>query len=52
MEQGKIENITDEYEGAAITLQAAFRGRQERKNLEKQRSEEITKSTYMSDFMI
>ena len=44
MEQKIIENITDEYEGAAITLQAAFRGRQDRKNLEKQRSEEMTKS--------
>ena len=52
MEKELNENFTDEHEGAAITLQAAFRGRQERKHLETQRSEETTKSTKRTDFMV
>ena len=36
--------IKDNFEGAAVKLQAANRGRHQLRNLEKQRSEEKTKS--------
>ena len=38
------EKLVDDFEGAAIKLQAAFRGHRSRKDLHKQQSEEKTKS--------
>ena len=44
MEKAGDKKSGDDYEGAAIKLQAAFRGRRSRKDLHKQQSEEKTKS--------
>ena len=44
MELSKNEKITDECEGAAIKIQAVFRGHRSRQGLAKQSSEEETKS--------